>query len=352
LINSVLRGGDGTPVLRGSISPKSFNNDIGVPLAIFPADPTQDYLVLEMGTNLAGEIGVLTRIGLPDVGVITNCSAEHLEGLVDLQGVRHENACLIEGMNEKGTLIVHGDDTDLLDAVAGFGGKKIRFGLSPHNDVIASDIQCDERGTRFVLVGQRKKVFVPMIGRHNAINALAAIAVGREFGLKDEQIISNLSTVIGPTMRLQLEEAPATSAARGVRILNDAYNANPASMRAAIETLATLPTAGRRIAIVGDMRELGDSSVKLHAEIGRMLGREYVPDILICVGPLAKVIADEAMKVGLDAKRVEHFDHVKTAAGEIGGLVQSGDLVLLKGSRAIGLEGIAKAIFAEPLRAA
>src|SRR3954463_13947630 len=141
LIDSIL-----SSKLRGSMSPKSFNNDIGVPLTILPADPTQDYLVLELGTNHPGEIKVLTEMARPDISVITNCGAEHLEFLGDLMGVRQENASLIKGLRPRGMIAINGDDPELLSAVNPFRGKKITFGFEPKNDLFASDIECDNTG--------------------------------------------------------------------------------------------------------------------------------------------------------------------------------------------------------------
>ena len=127
--------------LRGSISPKSYNNDIGVPLTIFPADPGQDYLVLEMGTNHHGELRVLSEMATPDIAVITNCGADHLEFLDDLMGVRQENASIIHGLNPKGLLVVNGDDNDLLSAVKEYPGRRITFGFKETNDLFATDIR-------------------------------------------------------------------------------------------------------------------------------------------------------------------------------------------------------------------
>src|SRR5688500_13625192 len=135
--------------LRGSVSPKSFNSNVGVPLTIFPADANQDYLVLEMGTNHHGEILPLTQMALPDIAVITNCGAEHLEGLDDLMGVRRENATVTAGLSERGLLVVNGDDEHLLDAVAGYPSRKITFGFSDTNDLFATDVSWDESGCRF-----------------------------------------------------------------------------------------------------------------------------------------------------------------------------------------------------------
>jgi len=322
--------------LRGSASPKSFNNDIGVPLAIFPADPLQDYLVLEMGTNHHGEIKVLTDMALPDIAVITNCGAEHLEFLDDLMGVRRENATIISGLNPKGLLIVNGDDRDLVDAVAHYPGKKVTFGFGTHNDLFASNVECTERGVTFKLNGTRD-VFVPMLGKHTAANALAAIAVARRMRMSEDQIIEALSTAEGPDMRLQLDDV------HGIKLLNDAYNANPNSMRAALETVAALPTTGRRIAVLGEMRELGKSSDRYHREIGEFAATCKL-DALICVGPQGALIAEHAHKAGMPAKVITHYVDAPTAAPAVKKLVKKNDLVLLKASRGIQLEFIARAL--------
>ncbi|MGA2443049.1 MAG: UDP-N-acetylmuramoyl-tripeptide--D-alanyl-D-alanine ligase, partial [Tepidisphaeraceae bacterium] len=178
LIHSALR-----ETVRGSMSPKSFNNDIGVPLAIFPADPTDDYLILELGTNHPGEIRNLTHIALPDIAIITNCSAEHLEGLGTLDGVRRENASLIDGLQSDGTLIINGDDPALIEAACGFHGDCLTFGFSQTNDVWASNAICSWNGTHFTIQPGGIEAFVPLLGNHVAANALAAVAVARRLGL-------------------------------------------------------------------------------------------------------------------------------------------------------------------------
>jgi UDP-N-acetylmuramoyl-tripeptide--D-alanyl-D-alanine ligase len=343
LIDSVLR-----PNLHGSISPKSFNNDIGVPLAIFPAEVNQDYLVLELGTNHPGEIANLTDIALPDIAVITNCSAEHLEGLGDLAGVRRENASLLRGLQPGGTLIINGDDAALLDEVAAFRGDCITFGFSAGNEIRASKIRADWSGIHFTIEPAGVEAFVPLLGNHIAANALAAVAVGRVMGLSDERIVENLASATGPDMRLQRLETA------GIRILNDAYNANPASMMAAIHTLASLPATGRKIAVLGDMRELGSASLQCHRDIGRFVAEKCGPDMLVCVGSESAAIASEAVKFGLSANRVLQYPDA-AAAQVIVPRLAPGDLVLIKASRAIGLEVFAKAVmkqWPQPLAAA
>jgi UDP-N-acetylmuramoyl-tripeptide--D-alanyl-D-alanine ligase len=322
--------------LSGSISPKSFNNDIGVPVTIFAADPQDDYLVLEIGTNHHGEIAWLAEISQPDIAVITNCSAEHLEGLTDLDGVRRENAAITRGMSAEGLLVVNGDDPLLLQAVSAFDGRRVSFGFSPGNDLWAADVICRPDGTRFKLNG-RADVFVPLLGRHSAANALAAIAVGRELGVADDRLIAGLATATGPEMRLQLKLIG------GISLLNDAYNANPASVRAALETLCALPARGRRIAVLGEMRELGDWAEKYHREIGAFAAQCKL-DALVCVGRDAAWIAQAAQEAGMEHDCITCYpDAISAAAGMVRWL-SSGDLILLKASRAIGLERIATEI--------
>jgi UDP-N-acetylmuramoyl-tripeptide--D-alanyl-D-alanine ligase len=323
--------------MRGSMSPKSFNNDIGVPLTIFPADPMQDYLVLELGTNHPGEIAVLTDMARPDIAVITNCGAEHLEFLGDLMGVRRENASIITGMSPKALLVVNGDDPELLNATAGYRGKRLRFGFEPGNDLFATDVRCDQSGTRFLLNG-RLEVFVPMLGRHTAANALAAIAVGRAMRMKEDDIIAALAAAQGPDMRLQLHEM-----GNGILLLNDAYNANPNSMRAALETVAALTPTGRRVAVLGDMRELGKSSERYHREIGEFAAKCGL-DLLACVGAQATLIAESAERAGMAPASISRFGDAAAAAGEVPRWLRQGDLVLLKASRGIHLEQVAQAV--------
>lgn len=324
--------------LRGSISPKSFNNDIGVPLTIFPADPRQDYLVLEIGTNHHGEIRNLSEMTTPDIAVITNCGADHLEFLGDVMGVRRENAAIIAGLNPKGLLVVHGDDAELLSGVKDYRGQRITFGFKNSNDLFATDVRCDETGTRFSLNNSRREVFVPMLGRHSACNALAAIAVARKLGVPEDVAIASLAVARGPDMRLQWQ------AAGDIRLLNDAYNANPDSMRAAIETAAAMPQMGRRIAILGDMKELGPSGDQYHREIGQCVATTGRFDLLVCVGPQAALIGEAAIAAGFPADSVAHYADSVSASTPVRAMLRAGDLVLLKGSRTVYLEKIAAAI--------
>jgi UDP-N-acetylmuramoyl-tripeptide--D-alanyl-D-alanine ligase len=324
--------------LTGTASPKSFNNDIGVPLTLFPADPMQDYIVLEMGTNHHGEIRVLTEMAQPDIAVITNCGADHLEFLDDLMGVRRENATIIDGLNPRGLLIVNGDDEELLTADSEYRGQRVTFGFNPTNDLFATDIECVESGVHFKLNG-RRDVYVPLLGKHTACNALAAIAVARKMGLSESDIIATLASTRGPEMRLQVQKIG------GITLINDAYNANPNSVRAALETVKMLPCRGRRVAVLGDMLELGRSNDRYHKEIGQFAAECRV-DALVCVGANAELMANAAERAGLPGGSVTRHADSESAARKITKWITDGDLVLIKGSRGVRLESVADAIAA------
>ena len=331
LIDAVLRAGG----LSGTASPASFNNDVGVPLTVFAAGPSHDYLVVEIGTNHPGEVGPLSHIAAPDVAVITNCGPEHLAGLRDLDGVRRENARVADGLREGGLMVVNGDDPDLLAAVRrAWAGRVATFGESAGVDVRAVGIEAGADGVVF-RVGPGVVASVPLVGRHHAINALAAVAVGREFGLTDEAIVAGLANATGADRRMQVKRAGP------VTILDDCYNANPASTAAALDALAALPHEGRKGAVLGDMLELGRRSAEFHAEAGRRAAASGVA-WLACVGEFAPVVADAARAAGVDDVRC----FASSGDREIAAMVAPGDLVLLKGSRGVRLELVERAIVA------
>jgi UDP-N-acetylmuramoyl-tripeptide--D-alanyl-D-alanine ligase len=258
--------------------------------------------------------------------------------LGDLSGVRRENAQILSGLKPEGLLVVNGDDSDLLAAVSDWPGRRVTFGLKDSNDLFATRIRCTIEGTEFSANGLSARVFVPMLGRHSALNALAAIAVAREMGVADDVALRSLAKARGPEMRLQVQFAG------DIVLLNDAYNANPNSMRAAIETLVDLESRGRRIAILGDMRELGAATERYHREIGAAVGATGKIDLLICIGTESQLVAEEAIAAGMPADAVHRFKHAKAAAGHVPNLMRAGDLVLLKASRTIHLEAVAGAI--------
>jgi UDP-N-acetylmuramoyl-tripeptide--D-alanyl-D-alanine ligase len=252
-------------------------------------------------------------------------------------GVRQEESAIISGLNPAGLLVVNGDDESLLEAVSQYKGKRITFGFKPTNDLFATDIYTDDTGTRFQLNGSpTRTVYVPLLGKHTAANALAAIAVARRLGLTESDILESLATAKGPEMRLQLQLLG------NITILNDAYNANPASVKAALDTLMSLTSNGRKLAILGDMRELGAASDRYHKEIGQYVATLAI-DELTCVGPQSRLIAQEASASGFTAP-ITHYIDSTIAASHISIHTQPNDLLLLKGSRGIRLEAIAEAL--------
>ena len=309
LIHAALRA-----TLRGTASPASFNNDVGVPMTLLPIDPADDYAVVEIGTNAPGEVAYLTDVARPDVAVVTSIGEEHLEGLGDLDGVRRENAAVARG----GLLVVNAEDGAFVELCRRTACELVTFG-PPGSDLVASDVACDAAGTSFRLDGRRFRV--PAIGPHHATNALAAVAVARRMGVADDAVAAGLADAEPPAMRME------RTVVAGVTLLNDAYNANPASVRAALDALRAFPCDGRRAAILGEMRELGDAAERYHREVGERaagLGRVF------CVGDAARPTAA--------AGGGEWFAEPAEAAEAVASWARAGDVVLFKASRGARLE--------------
>jgi UDP-N-acetylmuramoyl-tripeptide--D-alanyl-D-alanine ligase len=319
----------------GTVSPKSFNNAIGVPLTLLSAKATDDYIICEVGTNAPGEVLALGRIVQPDVAVITGVGAAHLEGLKSVERVAVEKASLLASLSTTGIAIVRGGQPPLDNAMVSFDCRKIRFGEEDPCELRITAHEPQPDGQRFQ-INERQWVSLPVPGRHNAFNALAAIAVAQRFGFEQEVAAEALADVSLPAMRLERIEAGE------VTIINDAYNANPDSVSAAATVLAEMP-AQRRVMILGDMRELGEQSEVIHTELGELLARRRA-DLLIGVGELGRLIARGAANGGVETRE---YDSVDDLIGDLDGLFQAGDVILVKGSRTMGME---RAV--EPIREA
>jgi len=320
-------------------SEASFNNDIGVPLTLLRLDNKHQVAVVEVGTNHPGELAPLVRMARPKFGVVTNIGREHLEFFGDVAGVAEEEGWLAELLPADGALFVNGD-SEWTDRVAGrTRARVVRVGLSPANDWRARDLRVDRQGVTFQVdapkaeFGGEYRINLP--GRHQVFNVLLAIAVGEELGLGRVEIQRGLAECQPAKMRLQLWEAS------GVGVLDDTYNANADSVAAALQTLQELPCEGRRVAVLGDMAELGAHSVAAHEEAGRRAA-ELGVEQLFAVGKMAGVMAGAARAAGLG--RIFEFADVATAANAVKQFVKPGDLVLLKASRATRLERVAEAL--------
>lgn len=317
-------------------SEASFNNDIGVPLTLLRIEASHRAAVLEAGTNHPGELAPLAAMIRPRIGVITSLGREHLEFFGDLSGVAEEEGALAEALPSDGLLVLCGDSEVSAAITRRSAARVLRFGFQETNDWRVVAVRVEEAGTTFTVAGAPAHIageyHVNLLGRHQAANALAAIAVAAELGLDRPAIQLGFNRCQPAKMRLQLWEA------NGIRVLDDAYNANADSVGAALKTLVELPAAGRRIAVLGDMAELGAQSPAAHAEVGRMAAEVGVGQ-LIAVGTMAPVMGAAARAAGL--LRVFEFSDVDAAALAIKRFFKAGDLVLLKASRATRLEGVA-----------
>lgn len=316
-------------------SEASFNNDIGVPLTLLHLEPDHRVGVLEVGTNHPGELAPLLRMIAPKHGLLTSIGREHLEFFGDLDGVAEEEGWLAELLPADGKLFVNGDSPQIETIARRSRAQIVRVGLGNQNDWQAAGVSMDENGVRFAAkhadANYAGEYRLNLLGRHQIVNALFAIAVGREFGLSAAQIRNGLARCPAPKMRLQLWKV------NDVQVLDDSYNANADSMTAALETLRDFPCRGRRVAVLGDMAELGEHGRDAHAEVGQRAAELGVRQ-LFAVGKMASVVARAAREAGLSA--VEEFPTVDAAAVAVREFVRAGDVVLLKASRATRLERI------------
>lgn len=318
----------------GVASPKSFNNNIGLPLTLLSVQPQHEYVVLEVGTNAPGEVEALGQVATPDVVVITGVGLEHLEFLTDIDHVAREEASLARFVTPDGILLLTNDSPELLNALRLTRGPRFTVGNAGSGaDMEATEIREAVTGTDFIVNG-RTEYHLPLLGRHNVFNAMLAIGVARRLGLTDEEIHAGIAAVKPASMRLEPMHIGAHL------IINDAYNANPTSMAAAIKMFATLPLADaaagprRRVLILGDMLELGTGSDELHRQMGRLAAENPI-DLLILVGPLMLHAADEARRKGM---AVHHFLDVAAAGAAVPELLEKSDAILLKASRGTRLE--------------
>lgn len=321
--------------LRTLWSEASFNNDIGVPLTLLRLESAHQVAVLEVGTNHPGELAPLVRMIQPRHGIITCIGREHLEFFGDLTGVVEEEGTLAQLLPAAGKLFVNGDEDLTLALAARTSAQVVRVGFSEVCAWRASAMNLSKEGTTFKVTGPQSsfdgEYRINLLGRHQVVNALFAIALGAEMGLSRTEIQQGLAECQPARMRLQLQEL------NGVWVLDDTYNANADSVIAALQTLMALPCKGRTVAVLGDMAELGAHTESAHREIGRVVAELGVGQ-LFTVGQAASIITQAAKEAGLN--RVLEFADVGAAAGALKNILKPGDLVLLKASRSSRLERI------------
>ena len=316
-------------------SEASFNNEIGVPLTLLQLSGSHKAAVLEVGTNHPGELALLLRMISHRYGVVTSIGEEHLEFFGDLRGVAEEEGWMAELLPADGALFINGDSEWTETIAHRSRARVVRAGLGRGCDFRAESVQIDDTGVTFRVIAPGGKWDgehrINLIGAHQVGNALLAIAVGAELGLSREEIARGLAACAPPKMRMQLWRA------NGWRILDDAYNANADSMRAALATLRDLDCAGRRIAVLGDMAELGDGSEAAHREVGKCAAGISGAH-LFAIGPKSKFLAKAARASGM--KHVQELDDAVKAGVLIREYLREDDLVLVKASRSMRLERV------------
>jgi len=309
-------------------TPGTENNSVGVPLTLLKLQD-EDFCVLEMGMNHFGEIDYLAKIALPKIGVITNIGPSHLEGLKDTDGVFKAKMELLKYMDEGATLIINGDDR-YLSTINSSSLKVIRFGLDKANDVCADSIAIKKEMPAFKVNG-KYEIRLNLFGRHNIYNALAAVSVAEVCGVCEKSIKATLENFKGPNRRLQLKEID------GIRIIDDAYNSNPLSLKKALEVMKDFKTDGRKILVTGDMLELGEMSKYFHETIVEAINAAGI-DMLITVGEHSYNTFIAAGKRGMNKDTLWHFDKPHKAGELLREIAKRGDTILLKGSRGVKME--------------
>jgi UDP-N-acetylmuramoyl-tripeptide--D-alanyl-D-alanine ligase len=318
----------------------NLNNEIGLPLTVLELNEQHQRVVLEMGMYDLGEIAQLCHIAQPHVGVVTNVGPVHLERLGTIERITQAKTELVQALPAGGVAILNADDPRVAAMASRTQARILWYGLNPTADLWADEIEgegLDGIRFRFHYRQEILHVRVPLLGRHSVHTALRAAAVGLVEGLSWEEIVRGMQQL---DVQLRLI---ASRGFNGATLLDDTYNASPASTMAALNLLADLPAPnGRRIAVLGDMLELGSYEEEGHRKVG--VRAADVVDLLITVGQRARLIADEAVAAGIARAKVLALDTAETALVELRSIMGPGDVVLVKGSRAARMDEIAAAL--------
>jgi UDP-N-acetylmuramoyl-tripeptide--D-alanyl-D-alanine ligase len=309
----------------------NFNNLIGAPLCLDNTPDDAEVVVSEMGMNHKGEIALLAGISHPDVGVYTNIGPVHIEFFGSVEKIAEAKRELLENMKPGGTIVLNVDNSYVMNISKGFPGRKVTYGIDHPADFRATDIR--ERGllgTTFKVGGRSFDLSLP--GRHNVENLLAAIAAARSIGISWEGIARGVQDIKPAYHRGVMVPV------RGATIYDDTYNSNPYALSRAIQLLEQAEVRGRRIAVIGDMLELGEREFEYHREAGRAIPKSI--DVVIAVGRRSQALLDGAREAGFTDERLLHFGDAESAGSFLKTFIRRGDLVLIKASRGIGLDKI------------
>ena len=314
-------------------SPGNYNNFYGVPLAIFEMDDSYEAAVFEFGMSTPGEIAGLTKIVKPQYGLITNVEAAHLETMLTVDAIAHAKFELFDNMPDDGTAIFNLDNKYLHNRFAAERLKKFGFSIRNRSGLSPSRFELNGSGCAIFELEGIGEVHLAVQGMHNMYNAVAAAAVGRLLSIPDGKIKNALESFRPIEMRME------TFTVNGVLIINDTYNANPISMKFALDTLASLKVNGRKFAVLGDMLELGEKTTELHRDVGAHAATES-PDFLITCGNLAREIIDGAMAAGYSSDRLHYFEDTNDVIDYLLDNLRPDDAVLVKASRSMAFDRI------------
>ena len=314
---------------------KNYNNKIGLPLTLLGADPADQIVIAELGSNCPGEIAYLTAIARPDIALVTNAHPAHLAGFGNLQTIVEEKLSISRGLRPDGMFIINGDCERLVNACRTKNIKFITFGKSETCDIQTQNITCGDFGSTFTVNGS--KITLTLLGPGNVENATAAWSVCSQLGVSIDDFTKAAKTLPPVSMRTELLQIGTLT------VLNDCYNANPTSMRNALDILASLTGASehnRRLAFIcGDMDELGPQSQALHARLGASIAQAKV-QLLLTIGRFAKVTADAAKKSANYNLQTKSFKDTSSACNNLKESIKDSDIVLVKGSRINKLETV------------
>jgi UDP-N-acetylmuramoyl-tripeptide--D-alanyl-D-alanine ligase len=310
---------------------KSFNNNIGLPLTLLELDPDHDVAIVELGTNSPGEILYLTKIAQPDIALVTNASAAHVEFFGSVDAIIKEKTTIADGLGENGRLIINADIPALVRHCRTRKINFTTFGTTAEADIHASDIELNGFASSFTIDGVFMKL--PLAGKGNVENAVAAYAVCHKLGLSASDFSAAIGDLVSVSMRLE------PIALGEILVISDCYNANPASMKNALDLLVRVSTdrAGRKVFICGPMMELGEHSKHLHSQLGEQIALAGV-EMLLATGPFAGLIADAAMTAADSPIDTLCFENVYSLCDNLTNLIKPDDIILVKGSRSARLE--------------
>lgn len=310
----------------------NFNNNIGMPLTLINYT-NEEMIILEMGMNHLGEISFLSSIAKPNTSIIINVGHSHIGNLGSRENILKAKMEILDGMNNEGTLLINGDN-DMLQKTKNINQNLIKFGIESSNDVYAYDIKVNGENTEFKIKenGKEYKITLNLVGEKFIYNSLAAWIIGKLYNVNPEERVKALKNCEFTKMRMNIKNE------KGITLINDCYNASPESMKLAIEVLAR-QNSKRKIAILGDMLELGEYAKQLHEEVGKEVAKNKI-DRLYIIGKMAENIKQGAIKNGMIEENIKCYKTVEELLENIKVLIKKEDAVLVKASRAMAFEKI------------